>query len=109
MPRDNGQPPGDAAPPAGDNTRSRYEIIKDKYARLEEIREEQKALTKERNDIIGELEKESGVNRGALAEIRRLGNLSATAIEAREESRNELFGLLIKPKLEEAAQGQSDE
>ena len=110
MPRDSGQQSGgDAPPPSGDNTKSRYELIKGKYARLEEIREEQKALTKESNEIIGELEKESGVNRGALAEIRRLGNLSATAIEAREESRTELFDLLIRPKIAEAAAGQSDE
>lgn len=96
-------------PGMGDNSTSRYEMIKEKFGRLEEIKAEQKALSDEAKEIIEELEKESGVNRGAVADIRRLDKLSATAIEARETSRSELFQLLVKPKLDEAAAGQKDE
>lgn len=96
-------------PPSGDNSQSRYEIVRDKMARLSAIKEEQAALTKEANGIIDELEKDSGVNRGALAEIRRLDKLSAAAIQAREASRQELFTWMVAPRLEEAAKGEEGE
>lgn len=88
---------------------SRYEQVKTKLARLEAIREEKKALSKEANEIIDTMEKESGINRGALGEIRRMLDLSPAAIAAREESRKELFTWMIAPKLEEATAGQDDE
>ncbi len=64
-----------------------------------------------RDDIIDRLEKEGGggVNRGALAEIRRMLDLSPAAIAAREESRKELFDWLVTPKLAEAEAGEADE
>jgi hypothetical protein len=96
-------------PTMGDNSKSRYEQCKDDLDRLNEIKEEKKALTKESNDIIDRLEKEGGVNRGALAEIRRMLDLSPAAIAAREESRKELFDWLVTPKLVEAETGEADE
>jgi hypothetical protein len=93
----------------GDNSASRYEQCKTDLARLEEIKAEKKALSDEAGTIIKRLEKDGGINRGALAEIRRMLDLSPAAVLAREESRSELFGWLIKPRLDEAAQGQADE
>jgi hypothetical protein len=93
----------------GDNSQSRYEQCKADLDRLEEIKAEKKALSDEGLTIIKRLEKDGGVNRGALAEVRKMLDLSPAAIQAREESRTELFGWLIKPKLDEAAAGQSDE
>lgn len=96
-------------PTMGDNSQSRYDQCKTDLARLEEIKAEKKALSDEAGTIIKRLETDGGVNRGALAEIRKMLDLSPAAIQAREESRKELFGWMIAPKLEEAAQGQSDE
>jgi hypothetical protein len=108
MPRDSGQQ-ADPSLHNGDNTVARYEHIKGKFERLKEIKAEQKALAEEAGKIVNDLEKESGVNRGALAEIRRLDNLDAAAIAKREKSREELYALLVKPRLDEAGAGQSDE
>lgn len=95
--------------PSGDNSKSRYEIIKEKFDRLKVIKAEQKVLRDEASDIIEDLEKQQGVNRGGLSEVRKLFDLDAATIKRREESRKELFDLLIKPKLEEAEAGQADE
>lgn len=100
--------PGEAAG-GGDNSAARYEACKAGLDRLEAIREEKKALTKEANEIIDKLEKEGGVNRGALGEVRRMLDLSPAAIKAREESRTELMAWLIAPKLADAEAGQGDE
>lgn len=97
---------GEAAAGAGHN---RYEAAKTDLNRLSEIKELKKKLTKESEEIINRLEKNSGVNRGALGEIRRMLDLSPAAIAAREESRKELYAWLIAPKLEEAEKGQADE
>lgn len=96
-------------PAMGDNSQSRYEQCKADLDRLEEIKEEKKALSDEAGTIIKRLEKDGGINRGALADVRKMLDLSPAAIQAREESRSELFDWLIKPKLDEAAEGQSDE
>lgn len=93
----------------GDNSKSRYEIIKEKFDRLAAIKAEQKVLRDEAADIVDELEKQQGVNRGGLSEVRKLLGLDAATIKRREESRQELFDLLIKPKLDEAEAGQADE
>ena len=94
---------------SGDNSAQRYEQCKADLDRLEAIKAEKSKLTKEANGIIDKLEKEGGVNRGALGEIRRMLDLSPAAIAAREESRKELFSWLVAPKLEEAATGRDDE
>lgn len=94
--------PNDENQKLGDNSAQRYQQCKDDLERLEEIKEEKKLLTKEANTIIDRLEKEGGINRGALGEIRRMLDLSPAAIKAREESRAELYDWLVKPKLEEA-------
>jgi hypothetical protein len=96
-------------PGMGDNSQSRYEQCKADLDRLEEIKAEKKALSDEAGTIIKRLEKDGGVNRGALAEVRKMLDLSPAAIQAREESRSELMSWLIQPKLDEAAAGQSDE
>ncbi len=98
-----------APPPSGDNSQSRYEIVKAKTDRLAAIKDEISELGKEANKIIGELEKDSGVNRGALSDIRRLDKLSPAAVAARESSRQELWAWLVQPKLDEAEKGQADE
>lgn len=108
MPQD-AQLAGDGAATIGDNSKSRYEIIKEKFARLEEIKAEQKALREEANEIIGGLADGFSVNKGALAEIRRLGGLDAAAIEDRERSRTELYHLLIQPKIDGATAGEGRE
>ncbi len=87
----------------GDNSAQRYEQCTAGLSRLEEIREEKKALSKEATGIIDTLEKEGGVNRGALGEIRRMLDLSPAAVSAREQSRKELYDWLIAPKMAEAA------
>lgn len=105
------------APPIGDGSgeqrlgsggNDRYGQAKADLDRLEEIKELQKALRKEAAERIDRLEKEHGVNRGALAEVRRMMDLSPAAIVAREESRKEIFEWLIAPKLEEAADAGSE-
>jgi hypothetical protein len=96
-------------PQMGDNSQSRYEQCKTDLGRLEEIKAEKKALSDEAGTIIKRLEKDGGVNRGALAEVRKMLDLSPAAIQAREESRSELMEWLIAPKLAEAAQGRTDE
>lgn len=98
---------GDQQQQLGDN--NRYEQCKKGLDRLEAIREEKKLLSKEATGIIDTLEKEGGVNRGALGEIRRMLDLSPAAVAAREESRKELFDWLVAPKLAAAADGQADE
>lgn len=100
---------GDAPAGPGDNSKSKYEIITEKFERLQAIKAEQKALRDEAADIIDDLDKQQGVNRGALAEIRKMHGLDAATIQRRETSRKELFDLLIKPKLDEAEAGQADE
>lgn len=96
-------------PQMGDNSQSRYDQCKAGLDRLEEIRELKKQLSKEATGIIDTLEKEGGVNRGALGEIRRMLDLSPAAVAAREESRKELYDWLIAPKMAEAAKGEDDE
>lgn len=103
MPRD------DQAAGHGDNRIARYEQIKTDFARIKEIDEEVKALGDERAKIVKGLEKEAGVNRGALAEIKKLDKLAPATIAKREESRAELYDLIIKPKVDAAEAGQSDE
>lgn len=93
----------------GDNSAQRYEQVKVKLARLEEIRLEQKALSNEEKDIKDSLEKDSGVNRGALAATRRLARQDAAAISAHIESRDELERWLIKPLLDEVDANRGDE
>lgn len=100
---------GEAPAGEGDNSKSKYEIIKEKFERLQAIKAEQKALRDEAADIVDDLDKQQGVNRGALSEIRKMHGLDAATITRRETSRKELFDLLIKPKLEEAEAGQADE
>lgn len=93
----------------GDNSASRYAQCKTDLDRLEAIKEEKRELTEEAGKIIKRLESEGGINRGALAEIRKMLDLSPAAIQKREESRAELMSWLIQPKLDEAAKGQADE
>lgn len=93
----------------GSNSKSRYEIIKEKFDRLKEIKAAQKVLRDEASEIVDDLEKQQGVNRGGLSEVRKLFGLDAATIKAREESRKELFDLLIKPKLDEATAGEERE
>jgi len=101
-------PPGIGGSEDGRNL-SRYEYIQQKFDRLIAIKAEQKSLREESNEIVQDLEKESGVNRGALSEIRKLFGLEAAAIQARETSRRELFELIIQPKLDEATEGEGEE
>lgn len=96
-------------PGEGDNSRSKYEIIQEKFERLQAIKAQQKTLREEAAEIIDDLDKQQGVNRGALAEIRKMHGLDAATIQRREASRKELFDLLIKPKLEEATAGEEEE
>jgi hypothetical protein len=106
---DGAPPVGSDASDGGSNTRSRYEIIKEKFDRLNAIRAEQKALRDEAGEIVQDIEKQQGVNRGGLAEVRKLFGLDAATIKQREESRKELFDLLIKPKIDEATAGEERE
>lgn len=100
-----GTPPADSASPSlGDNSAARYAQVKEGFERLRQIEEEKAKLNAEAEKIRANLEKDAGINRGALADIGRLSKLSPTAIKAREESRTELFELFVKPKLDEAAQ-----
>lgn len=92
----------------GHNTIERKRLVEEKLARLKEIKEERAELAKEEGELIKSLEKETGVNRGALAEVRRLDTLSPAAITAREESRRELFEWFVAPKLKEAAEAGSE-
>lgn len=96
-------------PAMGDNSQSRYDQCKTDLDRLEGIKAEKKALSDEAATIIKRLEKDGGINRGALGEIRRMLDLSPAAIQAREESRKELFDWMLKPKLEDAEAGRDDE
>lgn len=96
-------------PPSGDNSAARYEQVKDDLARLETIKAERKVLADESSEIIDRLEKNGGINRGALANVRKMLDLSPAAIIARRESEAEVFAWLIQPKLDEAAAGQADE
>lgn len=91
------------------NSTARYEQAKAGFTRLAEIKELQAGLRKEANEIIDNMEKGAGFNRGAVSEIRKQMDLSPAAIQARETSRQELFDLLLKPKLDKAAAGQDDE
>ena len=101
---------GTPPPPPGDNSRSRLEIVKEKYARLNAIEAEKKVLNDEAEDIRASLEKDMGLRRGAVADVRKLQKLgSATSILAHEKSRSELVDIFIKPILDEAAAGQADE
>lgn len=100
---------GGPSPDDGSNVKSRYEIIKEKFDRLAAIKAEQKVLRDEASDIVDDLEKQQGVNRGGLSEVRKLFGLDAATIKSREESRKELFDLLIKPKLDEATAGEERE
>ena len=108
--RANTAPPvGGAEPPkGGHNAIERKRLIEEKLARLKAIKEERAELATEEGEIIKALEKESGVNRGALAEVRRLDTLTPAAIAAREESRRELFDWFVKPKLDAAADAGSE-
>lgn len=114
--RRDGEPTADSQeakpsiPPAtGDNSALRYEQCKTDLDRLEAIKAERKALAGEASDIIDRLEKNGGVNRGALANVRKMMDLSPAAIQARLDSEKELIGWLIQPKLDAAAAGESDE
>lgn len=107
MPRDPepGQEPG-----SDHNVRlARYEQIKNDFARIKEIDDEVKTLGEERARIVKGLEKDQGVNRGALAGVKKLDKLSAAGVRAHEVSRAELFDLIIKPKLDEAIEGEDKE
>lgn len=96
-------------PKMGDNSISRYEQVKEKLARLEVIRDEIKVLSDEASGIKDSLEKESGINRGALAATRKLARLEPAAITAYMESRSELEDWLVNPLLDEAAANRKDE
>ena len=99
---------GTAPASIGHNSADRFAQNKADLDRLEGIKAERKALADESTTILKRLEK-NGVNRGALAEVRAMLDLSPAAIKAREESRAELIDWIIKPKLEEAEAGQADE
>lgn len=102
-------PADGASPSLGDNSGARYEAIKDDFRKLRRIEELKAKLNDRAEKIRANLEKESGVNRGALADISRLSKLSTSAIVKREESRKELFSLLIKPKLDAAEEADAAE
>lgn len=101
--RANAAPPtGGQALGNGHNALERKRLVEEKLERLKVIKEERAELAKEEGEIIKALEKDSGINRGALAEVRRLDTLTPAAIAAREESRRELFDWFVAPRLAEA-------
>ena len=96
--------------PQDDNVKTRYEIVKEKFARLDEIDKEKKELDDEAEEIRQSLEADSGFARGAVAAVRKVKKLgSAASIQKHIDNRNELEALFIKPILDEAAAGQDDE
>lgn len=96
-------------PPPGDNSAGRYDTIKADWFRILEIDEEIKTLGEERSKLVKGLEKNQGVSRGALAEIKRLNTLNPATVEKREESRAELYDLIIAPKVRAAKENAADE
>ena len=98
------------APQMGDNAKSRYEIVKEKFARLDEIETEMKSLSDEAEEIRGSLEKDAGYARGAVAAVRKTKKLkTAAAIQKHIDDRTELENIFLKPILDEAAEGRTDE
>jgi hypothetical protein len=103
---------GGGAPPVdeGANRLARLEIVRGKFTRLDAITKELKALNDEKDKIMGELEDESGFQRTAVSAVRKLKGLgSAAAIKKHLTNREELESIFIKPILDEAEAGQSDE
>lgn len=111
MPRDSGTPvaPGAETDDQQANRYARYERIKVGWARITEIEEEIKALGQERDQIKKDLEKNEGVNRGGFADAKRYEKLTPAAAQKRRETFEELYDLKIKPAIDAAEQGQSDE
>lgn len=103
---------GGGAPPVdeGANRLARLEIVRGKFARLDEIAKEKKALSDEEEEIREQLEKESGFQRTAVSAVRKLKGLgSAAAIKKHLDNRTELEAIFIKPILDEAEAGRADE
>ena len=103
---------GGGAPPVdeGANRLARLEIVRGKFARLDEIAKEKKALTDEEEEIREALEKESGFQRTAVSAVRKLKGLgSAAAIKKHIDNRAELEAIFITPILDEAEAGRADE
>lgn len=107
MPLDDGL---QETPEARANRLARFDLTKEKFARLDEIEAEKKALADEEEEIRASLEKDSGYARGAVASVRKTKKLgSAAAIQKHLENRAELEEIFIKPILDAAAAGQEDE
>ncbi len=103
-----------AAPPQGGgepglkSNRLGYDDIKAKFESIAEL-EDQIATLRGRVANEWKAIEDGGINRIVAKQIHRMRTKSAATLQAEEEERRTLFDMFIKPRIEEAANGQNDE